>query len=59
MFRPSPSSTTTTTAWLVAVLGALAILVGPITPWMLPVELVGIVICLAASGVLAALFFRQ
>ena len=54
-----PSSSTTAAAWLVAVFGAAAILIGPITPWMLPVELVGVITCLAASGVLAALFFRR
>ena len=46
-------------AWVVAVLGAAAILVGPITPWLLPVELAGMITCLVASSVLAALFFRH
>jgi len=48
-----------TAAWLVAVLGAIAILISPITPWVLSVELVGVVTCLVASGVLAAVFFRR
>ncbi|MDT0351252.1 hypothetical protein RM445_17120 [Pseudonocardia sp. DSM 45834] len=54
-----PASNSTTAAWLVAVFGAAAMLIGPITPWMLPVVLVGMVTCLLASGVLAALFFRH
>jgi hypothetical protein len=54
-----PASNSTTAAWLVAVFGAAAMLIGPITPWMLPVVLAGMVTCVVASGVLAALFFRQ
>ncbi len=54
-----PASNSTTAAWLVAVIGAAAMHNGPITPWMLPVVLAGMVTCVVASGVLAALFFRQ
>lgn len=54
-----PAITPTTVAWVMAVLGAVAILVGPITPWVLVVECVGMVVCLVASSVLAAIFFRE
>ena len=49
----------TTVVWLVAVLGAGAVLISPITPAALLVELVGVVICLVASALLAAMFFRR
>ncbi|HEX5811264.1 MAG TPA: hypothetical protein VFY38_04120 [Pseudonocardia sp.] len=49
----------TTVVWLVAVLGAGAVLISPITPAALLVELVGVVTCLVASAVLAAMFFRR
>jgi len=52
-------SSATSTAWLVAVLGAAAILVGPITPWVPLVELAGAITCAGASGVLTTLFFRH
>jgi hypothetical protein len=52
-------SSATSAAWLVAVLGAAAILVGPITPWVLLVEAVGMITCIVASGALTALFLRH
>ena len=38
--------------WLVAVLGAGMVLIGPITPWLVPVEVVGMATCLAATTAL-------
>jgi len=57
MINPAPGSATA--AWCVAVLGAVAVLVGPLTPWGLLIELLGAVICLVASGVLAVVYFRH
>ena len=48
-----------TASWCVAVLGAVAVLVGPLTPWGLLVEVLGAVTCLVASGVLAVVYFRH
>jgi hypothetical protein len=45
--------------WVVAVLSATAVLVSPITPWLVPVEVVGLVICLMASTTLAMWFGRH
>jgi hypothetical protein len=59
MFKSEPSPPATSVAWLVAVLGAAAVLLSPITPWVVPVELAGGIICVVASGVLAAAFFRH
>jgi hypothetical protein len=57
---PKPAANSTTTAaWLVAVFGAAAIFVGPITPWVPLVEAVGMITCIGASGVLTTLFFRH
>ena len=53
------ASGSATVAWCVAVLGAVAVLVGPLTPWMFAVELLGAVTCLVASGVLAVVYFRH
>jgi hypothetical protein len=44
--------------WLVAVLGAATILISPITPWMVPLEILGGVVCLVATIALAARFHR-
>ena len=49
----------TAVAWLVAVLGAGAEFISPITSSALLVEIVGVVTCLVASAVLAAMFFRR
>jgi hypothetical protein len=59
MFKATHGPAVATVAWLVAVLGAVAILVSPITPAVLLVELMGVVTCLVASGVLAAVYFRR
>jgi hypothetical protein len=45
--------------WLVAVLGAAAILVGPITPWTMPVEVLGTTTCLAGTIALALWIVRR
>jgi hypothetical protein len=48
-----------TGSWLVAVIGAGAVLVGPITPWMGPVEIVGLVLCVIGTLALVASFLRD
>jgi hypothetical protein len=45
--------------WLVAVLGAGMVLVGPITPWLVPVEVVGLTTCLVATTALLLWLFRR
>lgn len=45
--------------WVVAVLGAVAVLVGPVTPWGLPLEAAGLATCLAASTALVLWFLRR
>lgn len=45
--------------WVVAVLGAAAVLVGPITPWDGPVVIAGLTTCLTASVALALWFVRS
>ena len=45
--------------WVVAVLGAGAVMVSPLTPWLVPVEVLGLVICLAATAALVLRFVRQ
>jgi hypothetical protein len=45
--------------WLTAVLGAVALLVGPITPWCAQVELVGMAACVIASAALFAWFLHR
>ncbi len=45
-------------AWLIAVLGALTILVSPITPYLLVLEVAGVATCVVA-GVLAAVSARR
>lgn len=56
---PHTAPTSVVVAWLVAVLGALAILVGPITPYLLEFEVVGVITFLVGAGVLAYTFFRR
>jgi hypothetical protein len=57
MLRPALFPTSAV-LWLVAVLGAAALLIGPITPWCLPVELVGLGACALGSAASAAWFLR-
>lgn len=45
--------------WVVAVLGAVAVLVAPATPWLLPVAAVGLAVCLTAAGALAVVLVRR
>ena len=45
--------------WVVAVLGAAMVMVSPITPWLVPLEILGLVTCLAASAALVLWFVRQ
>ena len=45
--------------WVVAVLGAGTVMVGPITPWFVPVEVLGLVVCLVATAALVLRFVRQ
>jgi hypothetical protein len=45
--------------WVLAVLGAAAVLVGPVTPWDLPVVVAGLTTCLAATTALALWLLRQ
>ena len=45
--------------WLTAVLGAVALLVGPVTPWSVPVEVTGLTACLVASIASLAWFLRR
>lgn len=56
MARKRPATTVT---WFVAVLGAGAVLISPITPVALLVDVLGLATCVVASGVLAATFFRR
>ena len=56
---PHTTPTSVVVAWLVAVFGAVAILVGPITPYLLAFEVVGVVTFLVGAGVLAYTFFRR
>jgi hypothetical protein len=45
--------------WVVAVLSAAAVLISPITPWLVPVETVGLATCLITSTGLAVWFVRH
>jgi hypothetical protein len=45
--------------WVVAVLGAVAVLVGPLTPWNLPIVAAGLATCLTASTALTLWFVRR
>jgi hypothetical protein len=46
-------------AWLLAVVGAGALMIAPITSWMVPVEVFGAVTCLVAIAILALRFVRR
>ena len=48
-----------TGSWLVAVIGAGAVLLGPITPWMAPVEIVGLVLVVIGTLALVASLLRD
>ena len=48
-----------TAIWVVAVLGAGLLMVSPITPWLVPVEVLGLVTCLVATAALVLRFGRQ
>ena len=50
---------TSAALWLTAVLGAVALLVGPITPWCVQVELAGLAACMVASIASLAWFLRR
>ena len=45
--------------WVVAVLGAAMVMVSPITPWLVPLEVLGLVVCLVASAALVLRFVRR
>jgi hypothetical protein len=45
--------------WAIAVAGAAALLLGPLTPWVEPVETGGLVVCVAATGALVVWFVRR
>ena len=45
--------------WLVSVLGAAAVMVGPITPWFGVVEALGLGACLVATTALWLRFVRR
>ena len=45
--------------WLVAVVGAVAVLIAPLTPWIVAVAVVGAGTCLGASGALFLWLVRQ
>ena len=58
MLRPALSPAPAA-LWLAAVLGAVALFVGPITPWCEPVEIVGLAVCVIASVASLAWFLRR
>ena len=45
--------------WIAAVVGATAMLIGPLLPWELPVEAVGLAVCLTATIALVVWFVRR
>lgn len=45
--------------WLVAVVGAVAVLIAPLTPWVLAVAIPGTAVCLGASGALVLWLVRH
>ena len=45
--------------WVVAVLGALMLMVSPITPWFVPVEVLGLSTCLVGTAALVLRLARQ
>ena len=58
MFHPLPGPLPVG-LWVVAVLGAVAVLVGPLTPWNLPIVVAGLATCLTASTGLTLWFVRR
>ena len=53
------SRSTVTGLWLVAVAGALAVLVAPATRWTLPGAALGLAVCLTATLALAVGIVRR
>jgi hypothetical protein len=45
--------------WVVAVLGATAVMISPITSWLVPLETVGLTACVVATTALAVWFVRR
>jgi hypothetical protein len=45
--------------WALAFAGALAVLLAPATPWILPVAALGLAVCLAAACALAVALVRR
>ena len=45
--------------WLAAVLGAATLMVSPITPWLVPVEVIGAVTCVVATAALVLRVVRR
>ena len=45
--------------WVVAVVGAVAVLLGPLTPWVLAIEVAGLAVCLVAATALAVWFVQR
>ena len=58
MFRSLPDALPVG-LWVVAVLGAVAVLVGPLTPWNLAIVAAGLATCLTASTALTLWFVRR
>jgi hypothetical protein len=45
--------------WALAVLSAMAVMVSPITPWLVPLETVGLATCVVATVALVMWFGRR
>ena len=45
--------------WAVAVVGAVTVLLGPLTPWVLGIEIVGLAVCLLATTALAVWYVQR
>ena len=45
--------------WVAAVAGAATMLIAPLLPWELPVEAVGLAVCLTATIALTVWFVRR
>jgi len=45
--------------WAVAVAGAVVVLIAPLTPWVVPIEILGLVVSLGAAIALAVWFVRR
>ena len=45
--------------WAVAVVGAVTVLLGPLTPWVLGIEIVGLALCLLATAALAVWYVQR